>query len=62
MDKFKMTCPDCRAEIITQSPKALIWELCPGCRRHIWDIEDIMMADVYVTDRTGAEHGASLNN
>jgi Zn-finger nucleic acid-binding protein len=47
IDKFKMTCPDCGAVVITDSPKALTWELCPSCRRHIWDAYDVLMAEVY---------------
>ena len=50
MVKFKLICPDCDAVIMTSSAEALIWEACPACRRHRWDMGDIMMADV-VADR-----------
>jgi hypothetical protein len=45
--KFKMTCPDCEAVVITDSPEVLTWELCPSCRRHVWDSYDVLMAEVY---------------
>jgi len=50
MLKFRITCPECDAVIITSSPEAMIWERCPGCRKHIWDMSDALMADV-VADR-----------
>jgi hypothetical protein len=46
MIKFRLICPDCDAVIITSSPEALVWELCPSCRKHVWDMYDAMMADV----------------
>lgn len=46
MLKFRMICPDCGITIIVASPQALVWELCPGCGSHIWDIADVYMADV----------------
>lgn len=46
MRKFKMFCPDCGAVIITIAPQSLVSELCPGCRLHIWDMSDALMADV----------------
>lgn len=46
MIKFKMFCPDCGAVIITTTPQAVIWEFCPGCRSHIWDMSDALMAEV----------------
>ena len=51
VNKFKIICPDCGAAIITSSPTAVIWELCPGCHRHIWDSYDAMMADPYSFER-----------
>ena len=53
IDKFKLTCPDCGAVVITDSPKALTWELCPACRRHIWDAYDVLMADPYSAGKLG---------
>jgi Zn-finger nucleic acid-binding protein len=50
MVKFRLICPDCDAALITSSPEAMVWELCPSCRKHIWDIYDALMADV-VADR-----------
>jgi hypothetical protein len=46
MVKFRLICPECDAVIITSSPEALAWELCPGCKSHIWDMCDALMADV----------------
>ncbi len=46
MVKFKLICPDCDAVIITSSAEALIWEVCPACRRHRWDMGDVMMAEL----------------
>ncbi len=44
--KFKMTCPNCNSVIVTACPAAAVWELCPDCRRHVWDVYDAMMAEV----------------
>jgi Zn-finger nucleic acid-binding protein len=49
MVKFRLICPVCDAVIITSSPEALVWEQCPACRKHIWDVYDAMMADVSTT-------------
>lgn len=46
MSKFKITCPECGAEMVTIWPQTVIWELCPSCRHHVWDGYDAMMADV----------------
>lgn len=46
MNKFKITCPECGAELITAWPQTVIWELCPSCHHHVWDGYDAMMADV----------------
>jgi hypothetical protein len=45
MTRFRMICPDCGAVVLSTSPRALVWELCPGCRHHVWDADDVMMAD-----------------
>jgi Zn-finger nucleic acid-binding protein len=45
MVKFQVTCPECRAAVVTAHPEALVWERCPGCRRHIWDRYDALMAE-----------------
>jgi hypothetical protein len=42
---FKVTCPQCGTSVITESPAELVWELCPGCWRYVWDISDAMMAE-----------------
>ena len=43
--EFKLVCPECSAVIITPRPEALIWERCPGCKRHSWDEYDLMMVE-----------------
>jgi Zn-finger nucleic acid-binding protein len=50
MNKFRITCPECGAELVTVWPQTLIWELCPGCRHHVWDGYDAMLAEV-VTEK-----------
>jgi Zn-finger nucleic acid-binding protein len=47
MVKFKLTCPMCGAVTITASPNAVIWDKCPGCKSHVWDEYDVLMADVW---------------
>jgi Zn-finger nucleic acid-binding protein len=51
MVKFKMCCPECGAVMITASPQAVIWEMCPGCRMHFWDRYDALMAEVYAPEK-----------
>jgi hypothetical protein len=43
--KYRMICPDCGAAIFTGRPEAVVWELCPACRKHMWDLCDARMAD-----------------
>lgn len=45
MLKFKLTCPDCGAAVVTSSPEAMVWERCPSCGYHSWDQYDVLMAD-----------------
>lgn len=47
MLKYRLICPECNAAFITTYPEAVVWELCPVCRRHMWDLNDARMADVY---------------
>ena len=54
MLKHKMICPDCNAVIITSSPVAMIWERCPHCAHHVWDMYDALMADVCTQSRSDA--------
>lgn len=49
--KYKITCPECGAAVVTALLEAIVWELCPGCGRHIWDRYDTMMADVMPVDK-----------
>ncbi len=55
MAKFKIICPECGAVVITASPESLIWERCPGCRHHVWDTYDALMADVYAPNKEGID-------
>jgi hypothetical protein len=50
MVKFKVICPECWAAVITAHPEALVWELCPQCRHHVWDGYDTLMADICPRD------------
>jgi hypothetical protein len=58
MTKFRITCPECGAVVITASPEAMLWELCPGCGRHVWDGYDALMADVF---SSGDERSAGIH-
>jgi len=53
MIKFKVICPNCGASVITPEPKALVWELCPGCMVYVWDIYDAMMAETVLRQPNG---------
>jgi len=50
MANFKIMCPKCFAMVITAHPEAMMWELCPGCRRHVWEAYDLMMAEMVVEE------------
>lgn len=45
MSKYRLICPECNAVVITTYPEAAVWELCPACKRHMWDLHDVRMAD-----------------
>jgi Zn-finger nucleic acid-binding protein len=63
MITFKITCPECRAVLIAASPEAPLLELCPSCKRHIWDKFDALMAEVRVADpRTPHNRHAQVYN
>jgi len=61
MMKYKIICPKCGAWIVTEEPKSLIWERCPGCRQHDLDIYDVMMAEVLPTKPSAARATVSAN-
>jgi DNA-directed RNA polymerase subunit M/transcription elongation factor TFIIS len=44
MAKYIITCPECGAAMITESPSTTIWEICPHCRHHVMDGYDVLMA------------------
>lgn len=54
MIKFQITCPECGATVVTASPQNAVLELCPSCRRHVWDQYDALMAEVYVPNKHSA--------
>jgi Zn-finger nucleic acid-binding protein len=51
MSKYRLICPECSAVVITAYPEAVVWELCPACEFHIWDIYDAKMADKVIENR-----------
>ncbi len=59
---YRMICPDCGAAVITGLPEAVVWELCPACRRHMWDLFDARMAERVVHDFHPAERNGSLQS
>ena len=44
-EKYRMICPECGAAVLTGYPDAVVWEICPACKHHVWDIYDARMAD-----------------
>jgi Zn finger protein HypA/HybF involved in hydrogenase expression len=59
----RLICPECSAVVITPRPEVLIWERCPGCGSHVWDSDDLLMAEIVpVSDQRGRtliRHGLS---
>ena len=51
MQKYRLICPNCSAAIFTGCPEAMIWEVCPACRRYMWDPYDARMADLITEQR-----------
>lgn len=60
MAKFKLICPDCGATVVTASPEAVIWELCPGCNHHLWDGFDALMAEVVAGNSYSSASAAAI--
>ncbi len=46
MSKYRLICPECSAVVIAEYREAVVWELCPGCRCHVWDEYDVLMAEM----------------
>jgi hypothetical protein len=44
--------------VITPNPDAIVWELCPACKHHMWDVNDARMAD-RVTNEAAREERSS---
>lgn len=50
MKRYRIICPECNAGFLVDLPEALIWERCPSCRIHIWDLYDALMAERHMPD------------
>ncbi len=46
MTRFRIICPECSAVVITPNRLAAVLEVCPSCKRHVWDLYDALMADL----------------
>ena len=55
MIKYRLICPDCGTNVVTAVPEAVMWELCPGCYRHGWDLLDVKMAEP-ISGQSGDDH------
>ncbi len=62
MKKFRIICPECGVALITALPEALVWELCPVCRRHVWDMYDALMADKLPAAASAAAEAVAATN
>jgi hypothetical protein len=56
----QVICPECEAVIITPVPEALIWERCPSCKQHIWDANDVLMAEAVRPKKTTVENASAI--
>jgi Zn-finger nucleic acid-binding protein len=63
MKRYRLICPECGAVIVTGYPESALWELCPSCKRHVWDDYDAMMADLITVDQRSraAKNGIAFN-
>jgi Zn-finger nucleic acid-binding protein len=57
----KLICPECSAMIVTSFPEAVLWERCPECGTHVWDIYDLMMAETVSEKRLYAKAAGVLS-
>lgn len=62
MPKFRLICPECGAAVLTSHPEAVVWELCPACRKHMWDLYDARMADRVAHDSDIHERSSHAAN
>ena len=60
MAQFTIICPECGCGLVTSYPEAMIWELCPRCRNHVWDRYDVWMAEEYRFSDNTAHAGICL--
>ena len=61
MVKYRLICPDCGTNIVTAVPETIMWELCPGCYRHGWDLLDVRMAEP-ISGQPGDDHARKPAN
>ncbi len=61
MIRFRIICPECGAVVITPNRLAAVLEVCPSCRRHVWDLYDALMAD-HVSPDTGQVVGQTVQS
>jgi Zn-finger nucleic acid-binding protein len=47
MTRYRIICPVCGAIVITATRLSALLEECPKCQRHIWDMYDALLADLY---------------
>ncbi len=45
MKKYRIICPECSTGFLVDAPEALVWDRCPVCKVHVWDMYDALMAD-----------------
>jgi Zn-finger nucleic acid-binding protein len=57
MNKYRLICPHCGATLIATCLEEVMWELCPGCYRHVWDSLDLKMAEPV----TGQSDGGTIS-
>lgn len=46
MTRYRIICPDCGVAFITAHRLSAVWEVCPACRHHMWDLYDVLLADL----------------
>ncbi len=46
MTRYRIICPECGAVVFAVNRHAAIWEICPSCRRHTWDVYDVLLGDI----------------
>ena len=60
--RYRMICPECGAAVLTSYPEAVVWEMCPACKHHVWDIFDARMADKVQHETNFGERSSHAEN